>query len=77
LLLSFAWRVSLFSNWLAFLFSLFDCDGWFGVGVHMSRGAPGSCAAGTGGNAEPTEALVAHAFQENLCHGQEPRSGAP
>jgi hypothetical protein len=57
--------------------SLFDCDGWSGVGVHMSRGAPGSSAAGTGSNAEPAQTLAAHAFQENLCYGQEPRPGAP
>lgn len=66
------------SNWLACLFSLFDFgDGWSDVGVRMSRGAPGGSAAGTGSDAEPAQALAAHAFQENLCHGQEPRPRAP
>lgn len=66
------------SNWLACLFSLFDFgDGWSDVGVRMSRGAPGGSATGAGSNAEPAQALAAHALQENLCHGQEPRPRAP
>jgi hypothetical protein len=66
------------SNWLACLFLLFDFgDGWSDVGVRMTRGAPGGSATSAGSNAEPAQALAAHALQENLRHGQEPRPRAP
>jgi hypothetical protein len=47
------------------------------VGVHMSRSVPEGSAVVIGSDAKPAKTLTAHAFQENLCHGKEPRPGVP